>query len=61
GERGGARVGGSGIPGFAAEFDAERADAVLPVVRLLLGLDQVQVDEGADGGLTDNNLVGATG
>ncbi|MER5941357.1 DUF5682 family protein [Streptomyces sp. NPDC001928] len=61
GERGGARAGGSGIPGFAAEFDAERADAVLPVVRLLLGLDQVEVDEGADGGLTDNNLVGATG
>jgi hypothetical protein len=26
-------------PGFAAEPDAGRADAVLPVVRLLLGLD----------------------
>ncbi|GAA5212787.1 DUF5682 family protein [Streptomyces thinghirensis] len=30
---------GSGIPGFAADLDTGRADAVLPVVRLLLGLD----------------------
>ncbi|MFJ1734864.1 DUF5682 family protein [Streptomyces sp. NPDC088254] len=29
----------SGTPGFAAEADRERADAVLPVVRLLLGDD----------------------
>ncbi|MDG4865268.1 DUF5682 family protein, partial [Streptomyces sp. T-3] len=28
-----------GIPGFAAELDEERADAVLPVLRLLLGID----------------------
>ncbi|MFG2886353.1 DUF5682 family protein [Streptomyces sp. NPDC048297] len=28
-----------GLPGFAAEPDAGRADAVLPVLRLLLGLD----------------------
>ncbi|MEG3630845.1 DUF5682 family protein [Streptomyces poriticola] len=39
---------GTGVPGFAAEPDTERADAVLPVVRLLLGLDT-----------DDNELVGA--
>ncbi|GHH86276.1 DUF5682 family protein [Streptomyces capitiformicae] len=46
---------GSGIPGFADELDAERADAVLPVLRLLLGLESDQ--ENAD----DNNLVGVAG
>ncbi|MEU6809137.1 DUF5682 family protein [Streptomyces sp. NPDC046831] len=30
----------AGVPGFAADLDEERADAVLPVVRLLLGLDE---------------------
>ncbi|MFF7353427.1 DUF5682 family protein [Streptomyces filipinensis] len=30
---------GAVTPGFAAEADTERADAVLPVLRLLLGLD----------------------
>ena len=39
GQTGGATAGVAGIPGFAAELDRERADAVLPVVRLLLGLD----------------------
>nr|WP_203614926.1 DUF5682 family protein [Streptomyces sp. SID13726] len=39
GQRGGTAGGGSGIPGFGPELDGERADAVLPVVRLLLGLD----------------------
>ncbi|MFB7597670.1 DUF5682 family protein [Streptomyces sp. NPDC056160] len=29
----------AGAPGFAAHLDQDRADAVLPVVRLLLGLD----------------------
>ncbi|MES5816470.1 DUF5682 family protein [Streptomyces sp. RG80] len=48
GERGRVTGGGSGIPGFAADLETARADAVLPVVRLLLGLD------GAD----DNDLVG---
>ncbi|MFE0672840.1 DUF5682 family protein [Streptomyces sp. NPDC058867] len=43
---------GSAPPGFAAEPDLARADAVLPVVRLLLGLD-VQTD--------DNDLVGVAG
>ncbi|WP_245170578.1 DUF5682 family protein [Streptomyces bottropensis] len=32
-------AGGSGIPGFADDLDSDRADAVLPVLRLLLGLD----------------------
>ncbi|MGI5402398.1 DUF5682 family protein [Streptomyces sp. CA-135486] len=35
----------SGVPGFGAGLDAERADAVLPVLQLLLGID-------------DNDLVG---
>nr|WBO79893.1 DUF5682 family protein [Streptomyces sp. SBE_14.2] len=39
GQQGGAAATGSGVPGFAAEPDLARADAVLPVVRLLLGLD----------------------
>ncbi|MGW3444752.1 DUF5682 family protein [Streptomyces sp. NPDC001076] len=43
-----------GTPGFGAEADAERADAVLPVLRLLLGLD-----EGEDAEESDNDLVGA--
>ncbi|WDV53978.1 DUF5682 family protein [Streptomyces coeruleorubidus] len=45
---------GSGIPGFAAELDTVRADAVLPVVRLLLGLDEGEEQIG-------NDLVGVTG
>jgi hypothetical protein len=39
GRRGSAAAAGSGIPGFGADLDSDRADAVLPVVRLLLGLD----------------------
>ncbi|MGQ4433733.1 MULTISPECIES: DUF5682 family protein [unclassified Streptomyces] len=38
----------AGIPGFGAEPDAGRADAVVPVLRLLLGLD-------------DDELVGVAG
>ncbi|WP_237773487.1 DUF5682 family protein, partial [Streptomyces luteocolor] len=34
----GTAVGGGGVPGFGGELDAVRADAVEPVVRLLLGL-----------------------
>ncbi|MEU0968827.1 DUF5682 family protein [Streptomyces sp. NPDC005917] len=41
-----------GLPGFGAEPDTERADAVLPVLRLLLGLDDTAA-------VDDNNLVGA--
>ncbi|WDF44775.1 DUF5682 family protein [Streptomyces sp. T12] len=66
GERGSAAAGGSGIPGFAAEIDLERADAVLPVVRLLLGLELDQVEEDVENelgenGIGENDLVGATG
>ncbi|GGN24301.1 DUF5682 family protein [Streptomyces fuscichromogenes] len=42
-----------GTPGFGAEADAERADAVLPVLRLLLGLDAPDAEE------PENDLVGA--
>ncbi|MFI9823088.1 DUF5682 family protein [Streptomyces sp. NPDC052013] len=38
GTRGSAAAAGAGTPGFAADLDTGRADAVLPVVRLLLGL-----------------------
>lgn len=55
GQRGSATAGGSGIPGFADEFDSDRADAVLPVVRLLLGLD------GGRDSADDNDLVGVAG
>ncbi|WP_328494443.1 DUF5682 family protein [Streptomyces sp. NBC_00414] len=34
----------SGTPGFAPDLDEDRADAVLPVLRLLLGLDEADVD-----------------
>lgn len=74
GQRGSAGVGGPGIPGFAAELDAERADAVVPVVRLLLGLERLGqgVESGlgnnglgdnslGDNSLGENDLVGATG
>ncbi|MEU8688068.1 DUF5682 family protein [Streptomyces sp. NPDC048665] len=41
GERTAGRAAGAGTaPGFAAEPDTERADAVLPVLRLLLGLEE---------------------
>ncbi|MFB7503620.1 DUF5682 family protein [Streptomyces broussonetiae] len=39
GERAGA---GGATPGFAAQADTERADAVLPVLRLLLGTDDAE-------------------
>ncbi|MGW0289744.1 DUF5682 family protein [Streptomyces tuirus] len=54
GAGGGATATGAVIPGFAADLDLERADAVLPVVRLLLGLDDVDED-------TNNDLAGVTG
>ncbi|MFJ9703693.1 DUF5682 family protein [Streptomyces sp. NPDC101234] len=41
------------VPGFGAEADTGRADAVLPVLRLLLGLDE------PDDKNLDNGLVGA--
>ncbi|MEV5431453.1 DUF5682 family protein [Streptomyces sp. NPDC052701] len=45
---------GFGPPGFAPGPDTARADAVLPVVRLLLGLDQGEENAG-------NGLAGVTG
>jgi hypothetical protein len=42
---------GSGMPGFAPDLDTGRADAVLPVLSLLLGLDEpVGADAGAGAG-----------
>ncbi|MFJ6070121.1 DUF5682 family protein [Streptomyces sp. NPDC093065] len=43
--RGSVTAAGSGIPGFAAGPDTARADAVLPVVRLLLGTDPAPDDD----------------
>ncbi|MGW0133296.1 DUF5682 family protein [Streptomyces sp. NPDC003299] len=51
-ERGSTGAGGEGVPGFGAGLDTERADAVLPVVRLLLGLDEDRQPSG------DNDLAG---
>ncbi|GAB2947930.1 DUF5682 family protein [Streptomyces heilongjiangensis] len=46
--------GGSGALGLTADLDSDRADAVLPVVRLLLGLDdRAPID--------DNDLAGVAG
>ncbi|MEV8597432.1 DUF5682 family protein [Streptomyces sp. NPDC052012] len=51
GTRGSAAAAGAGTPGFAADLDTGRADAVLPVVRLLLGLagDEEAADAGPVG------------
>ncbi|WP_437075268.1 DUF5682 family protein [Streptomyces sp. enrichment culture] len=49
GERDRSAAPGSRTPGFAADLDPERADAVLPVVRLLLGLDGDREPRRADG------------
>ncbi|XUL90538.1 DUF5682 family protein [Streptomyces galilaeus] len=43
-----------GTAGFGAESDAGRADAVVPVLRLMLGLDDLA-------GNSDNELVGVAG
>ncbi|MEV0638886.1 DUF5682 family protein [Streptomyces sp. NPDC050619] len=56
GQRGNAATVGSGIPGFAPELDIARADAVVPVVRLLLGLDGD--GDGDQESADDNDLVG---
>jgi hypothetical protein len=60
GERGSSARAGSGIPGFAPELDAGRAEAVLPVLRLLLGLG-LGLDGAVENADNDNDLVGATG
>ncbi|WP_232250299.1 DUF5682 family protein [Streptomyces sp. HB-N217] len=48
--RGSVTAAGFGIPGFAAGLDTARADAVLPVVRLLLGRDPAGEDGPTGGG-----------
>ncbi|MEU1182218.1 DUF5682 family protein [Streptomyces sp. NPDC005820] len=58
GERAGAVGPGAGAPGFAAEPDEERADAVLPVVRLLLGLDDGFGEVRGPGEVQDDNRAG---
>ncbi|MFJ9249206.1 DUF5682 family protein [Streptomyces sp. NPDC101776] len=57
---------GVGIPGFGAESDAGRADAVVPVLRLLLGLDDMAGNAtghvvGNAVGNSGNELVGVAG
>ncbi|MGW3729925.1 DUF5682 family protein, partial [Streptomyces sp. NPDC000851] len=47
GQRGSTQAAGAGIPGFGPGLDAERATAVEPLVRLLLGLDGSGADESA--------------
>lgn len=63
-------AGGDGTAGLADELDSDRADAVLPVVRLLLGLDDAPEGTGGDHGdredaerekTGDNDLVGVAG
>ncbi|MFG2786816.1 DUF5682 family protein [Streptomyces sp. NPDC048419] len=60
GERGGVTAAGSGIPGFAADLDPARADAVVPVLRLLLGLDGPARPGGAEEDI-DNDLAEVAG
>ncbi|MFE7838616.1 DUF5682 family protein [Streptomyces sp. NPDC057474] len=55
GQRESAAAGGSGIPGFADGLDIGRADAVLPVVRLLLGLDGDLENNGLENNGLENN------
>ncbi|MFJ4853919.1 DUF5682 family protein [Streptomyces sp. NPDC088730] len=54
----GAVPGGTTAPGFGPVLDGARADAVLPVLRLLLGLD---VDRKAAPTENDDQALGATG
>lgn len=58
GARGSTAAAGSGTPGFASDLDMARADAVLPVVRLLLGLG---LDDGDHPSAGDKDLVGVGG
>lgn len=58
GTRTGAAAAGSGIPGFATELETERADAVLPVLRLLLGLDDADTGDGASTTTHSNDFAG---
>ena len=51
---------GSGIPGFAAALDLGRAEAVLPVVRLLLGIAEPGGPRGSEQHV-GNDLAGVAG
>ncbi len=42
---GGGALAGGGVPGYAEEIDAARADAVLPTLRLLLGTARTESDD----------------
>ncbi len=55
-------VTGTTAPGFGPALDEERAEAVVPVLRLLLGLEAEDA-EGADADTVDNaeEPLGATG
>ncbi|MCC9157008.1 DUF5682 family protein [Streptomyces parvulus] len=60
--RGSVTATGSGTPGFAPGLDVERADAVLPVVRLLLGLATDGAEgESAEAGNTEGDGRSRTG
>ncbi|WP_406007192.1 DUF5682 family protein [Streptomyces sp. NBC_00637] len=62
GKRGGGPGTASGTPGFAAGLDEGRADAVLPVVRLLLGLEPGRgPGPGPDAGPADDNETARVG
>ncbi|MEU9956207.1 DUF5682 family protein [Streptomyces sp. NPDC050982] len=60
GTRGSATATASGIPGFAPDLDAARADAVLPVLRLLLGPDET-ADAAGDASSTNGTGTNGTG
>jgi hypothetical protein len=55
--RGAATAAGAGVPGFAADLDTGRADAVLQVVRQLLGLDDGCVEQAAGGAYPADSTV----
>ncbi|MDX3532160.1 DUF5682 family protein, partial [Streptomyces sp. ID05-39B] len=61
GERSSVLGAGSGTAGFADDLDAGRADAVLPVVRLLLGLDGEHRDDTDTGTDTETGAGTDTG
>ncbi|MGW3092741.1 DUF5682 family protein [Streptomyces sp. NPDC001102] len=61
GQRASAAAAGAGLPGFAAELENDRADAVVPVVRLLLGLGGPEDGPRRAEENVENDLAGVTG
>ncbi|MGW3137852.1 DUF5682 family protein [Streptomyces sp. NPDC001139] len=61
GQRASAAAAGAGLPGFAAELENDRADAVVPVVRLLLGLGGPEAGPRRAEENVENDLAGVTG